>query len=245
MSHPGAAEAVRVAVVVFPGTNCEHDTVLALTELGADADLVQHTDRSLDGFDAIVIPGGFAHGDYLRPGAIARFSPVMESVRRAAAAGKPVLGICNGFQILTEARLLPGALTANEGGRFLCEVVECEIASTSSAMTSGASLGQVLRLPINHFEGRYTCSPETLQDIKLSDRVPLRYRSNPNGSLSSIAAVANESGTVIGLMPHPERASTALMESADGRVLLDSFLSSAGRRRDMDGASATGITSSP
>ncbi len=245
MSPLGWTQAVRVAVVVFPGTNCEHDTVLALTELGADADLVRHTEGSLDGYDAVVLPGGFAHGDYLRPGAIARFSPVMESVRRAATQGKPVLGICNGFQILTEARLLPGALMANGGGRFLCEMVECEITSTSSSITSGASLGQVLRLPINHFEGRFTCAPTALKDMEASGRILLRYRSNPNGSLSSIAAVANETGTVIGLMPHPERASTALMDSTDGRVLLSSFLDSAERRRDMNGASATGITAWP
>jgi phosphoribosylformylglycinamidine synthase subunit PurQ / glutaminase len=215
---------VGVAVVVFPGSNCEHDTVGALSALGAQAELVWHTSSSLDGFDAIVVPGGFAHGDYLRPGAIARFSPVMESVRQKAAGGTPVLGICNGFQVLTEAHLLPGALVRNAGGRFLCRIVECEVVSTACALTADAVAGTCLRLPINHFEGNYACPEATLRALQNDDRIPLRYVSNPNGSVDSVAAVANEAGNVVGLMPHPERACGDLAGSADGRVILASFL---------------------
>jgi phosphoribosylformylglycinamidine synthase subunit PurQ / glutaminase len=226
----GGTDDPNVAVVVFPGTNCEHDVVEALSMLHASAQLVWHTQRSLEGFDAIVVPGGFAHGDYLRPGAIARFSPVMSAVCESAVSGVPVLGICNGFQVLTEAHLLPGALMRNAGGRFLCETAECEVISTSSVLTAATLIGQRLRLPINHFEGNYTCSADLLAALESSGQIPLRYVSNPNGSMGSIAAVANEAGNVVGLMPHPERACTALMASADGRVLLESFLQAAAHR---------------
>jgi len=229
---------VNVAVVVFPGSNCEHDTVEALSTVDARGELVWHTQLSLEGFDAIVVPGGFAHGDYLRTGAIARFSPVMEAVRQAAASGVPVLGICNGFQVLTEARLLPGALMRNAGGRFLCETVECEVISTSSALTANTSVGQRLRLPINHFEGNYTCAPDTLETLESSGQIALRYVSNPNRSMRSIAAVANRAGNVVGLMPHPERACTALMGSTDGQVLLGSFVQAAADRAGNSGTVA-------
>ena len=236
----GGRGGVNVAVVVFPGSNCEHDTVAALSTLDARAELVWHTQRSLEDFDAIIVPGGFAHGDYLRPGAIARFSPVMDAVCEAAATGVPVLGICNGFQVLTEAHLLPGALMRNAGGRFLCETVECEVISTASALTTGTSVGQRLRLPINHFEGNYTCTPGTLELLESSGQIVLRYVSNPNGSMGSIAAVANGTGNVVGLMPHPERACTPLMGSADGRVLLESFLRATADRTGHTGAVAAG-----
>jgi len=219
-----------VAVVVFPGSNCEHDAVQALSSLGARAELVWHTERSLAGFDAVVVPGGFAHGDYLRAGAIARFSPVMNAISEAASLSVPVLGICNGFQVLTEAHLLPGALQRNAGGRFLCEVVECEVVSTSSVLTSGASAGQRLRLPLNHFEGNYTCSESTLLALESGGQIALRYVANPNGSMGAIAAVANEAGNVVGLMPHPERACSILTGSVDGQVLLTSFLRAAADR---------------
>ena len=233
----------NVAVIVFPGSNCEHDTVEALSTLDARGELVWHTQASLDGFDAIIVPGGFAHGDYLRPGAIARFSPVMEAVSEAARSGVPVLGICNGFQVLTEARLLPGALMRNAGGRFLCQSVECEVASTSSVLTANLSVGQRLWLPINHFEGNYTCDEETLQTLESSGQIALRYVSNPNGSIGSIAAVANRAGNVVGLMPHPERACTALMGSVDGRVLLESFVqATADRAGSTDAAAAVAAT---
>jgi phosphoribosylformylglycinamidine synthase len=217
----------RVGVVVFPGSNCEHDAVEAVRALGGDADLVWHGASSVDGFDAIVLPGGFAHGDYLRPGAIARFSKVMEPVRQFAAAGGRVLGICNGFQVLTEGGFLPGALQKNRGLKFLCTTVELEVVSTGSALTSAAETGQRLRVPINHFEGNYTCDPSTLRQLQDEDRVVLRYTSNPNGSMGDIAGICNEGGNVVGLMPHPERACDQLLGSADGAVLLRSFIGAA------------------
>ena len=218
----------RVGVVVFPGTNCEHDVVRAVEVLGGRADLVWHGDRALAGFDAVVVPGGFAHGDYLRTGAIARFSPVMEAVQRFADAGGPVVGICNGFQILTEAGLLPGALQKNAGLKFRCETVACRVATDRSALTRGVTTGTVLDLPINHFEGNYTCDPETLARLRDLDQVVLRYVENPNGSLDDIAGVSNEAGNVVGLMPHPERAAEAILGSADGAVLLRAMLATAG-----------------
>lgn len=217
----------RIAVIVFPGSNCEHDVVSALESLGGEAGLVWHQDDSLDGIDAVVIPGGFAHGDYLRPGAIARFSPIMEAVHGLAADGRPVLGICNGFQVLTESRLLPGALRRNAGMRFLCDVVECEVTSTASCLTAGLTAGERLRLPINHFEGNYTCDEATLRQLSGSGQIVLRYVVNPNGSVGSVAGVANEAGNVVGVMPHPERASDHLLGSMDGAGLLWSFLRAA------------------
>jgi phosphoribosylformylglycinamidine synthase len=218
---------VRVGVVMFPGTNCEHDAVLAARRLGASADLVWHGDTSVDGFDALVLPGGFAHGDYLRPGAIARFSPVMEAVGRFAAEGGPVVGICNGFQVLTEAGLLPGALQKNRGLRFLCTTVSVRVESSDSVLTTGVPVGTELSVPINHFEGNYTCDRETLAVLRGEDRVVLRYVDNPNGSVDDIAGVCNEARNVVGLMPHPERASDPLLGSVDGSVLLGALLASA------------------
>ena len=214
----------RVGVVVFPGSNCEHDVVEALQSLGAQADLVWHGDRALGAVDGVVLPGGFAHGDYLRPGAIARFSPIMSAIGEFAAAGGPVIGICNGFQVLTEAGLLPGALQKNRGSRFLCTTVDVVVAGTQSALTCAATVGHVLRLPINHFEGNYTCSPETLHELRAEGRVVLRYVQNPNGSMDDIAGVCSSEGNVVGLMPHPERACDPLLGSADGRPLLESLL---------------------
>jgi phosphoribosylformylglycinamidine synthase len=235
-----AERQVNVAVVVFPGSNCEHDAVEALSSLGATAELVWHTTKSLDGFDAIVVPGGFAHGDYLRCGAIARFSPVMDAVREAAEAGLPVLGICNGFQVLTEAHLLPGALLRNAGLRFMCDVVECEVVSISSVLTAGASVGQRLKLPINHFEGNYTCSVAMLRELEAGGRIPLRYVSNPNGSMGAVAAVSSKTGNVVGLMPHPERACSHLTGSVDGQVLLQSFLQAAADEAAMSATAPAG-----
>ena len=220
----------RVAIVQFPGTNCELDVQEALSGLGASASIVFHTAMSLGGADAVVVPGGFAHGDYLRTGALARFSPIMRAVSDFAAAGGPVVGICNGFQVLTEAGLLPGALQKNAGLKFLCTTVECRVETTASVLTAEATVGSVLRLPINHFEGSYTCDAETLERLRAGDGVVLRYVDNPNGSLDDIAGISNEAGNVVGLMPHPERASDLLLGSTDGSVLLQSFVDAASRR---------------
>lgn len=212
----------------FPGTNCEHDVVEAVESLGARAELVWHGDRVLGDLDAVVLPGGFAHGDYLRPGAIARFSPVMAAVESFAASGGPVVGICNGFQILTEAHLLPGALQKNRDLMFLCQTVEVEVTSDRSVLTRGITVGQRLRLPINHFEGNYLCDQPTLAALIAEQRIILRYADNPNGSVGDIAGVTNSTGNVVGLMPHPERASNPLLGSTDGRVLLSALLFAAG-----------------
>jgi phosphoribosylformylglycinamidine synthase I len=221
----------RVGVVVYPGSNCEHDAIEAVTALGAEADLVWHTATDLAGYDAVILPGGFAHGDYLRPGAIARFSPVTGAVEEFARAGGPVVGVCNGFQVLTEAGLLPGALQKNRGLTFLCMPVGVRVETTRSVITRGCVEGAVLRIPISHFEGNYTCSPETLAELRGEDRVVLRYEDNPNGSVDDIAGICNREGNVVGLMPHPERASDVLLGSEDGRILLSSFLSATALRR--------------
>jgi len=221
----------RVAIVVYPGSNCEHDAAEAVAALGGSADLVWHGATDLAGYDAVVLPGGFAHGDYLRPGAIARFSPVTSAVAAFARSGGPVVGICNGFQVLTEAGLLPGALQKNRGLAFLCTTVGLRVESTRSVLTSRAIEGQVLRIPINHFEGNYTCSIATLDELRDGDRVVLRYEVNPNGSVDDIAGICNEEGNVVGLMPHPERAIDDLLGSTDGRVLWAALLAGAPARR--------------
>ena len=220
--------ATRVGVVLFPGSNCEHDVVEAVRGLGGEAEILWHADKDLHGVDAVVVPGGFAHGDYLRPGAIARFSPIMESVTAFAGDGGPVVGICNGFQVLTEAGLLPGALQKNAGLKFLCAMATLRVETTDSPLTSEATVGDELRIPINHFEGSYTCDAETLAMLRAEDRVVVRYVDNPNGSVDGIAGVCNEGRNVVGLMPHPERASHALLGSTDGQVMLRSILA-AGR----------------
>ena len=222
---------VRIGVVVFPGTNCELDVAWAVEQLGAQAAMLWHADATVRDVDAVVIPGGFAHGDYLRTGAIARFSPVMNAVSDFAASGGPVVGICNGFQVLTEAGLLPGALQKNVGLTFLCETVALRIETSASVLTGLASPGDVLRVPINHFEGNFVCDPETLRVLRDQGRVVLRYVDNPNGSLDDIAGIANEAGNVVGLMPHPERASDAIIGSGDGVVLLRSLLAAAADSR--------------
>ncbi len=215
----------RIGIVQFPGTNCELDVAWSVEQLGGNPELLWHADADLHGADAVVVPGGFAHGDYLRTGAIARFSPVMDAVERFATAGGPVVGICNGFQVLTEGGLLPGALQKNAGLSFLCETVVCRVETTRSPLTALATAGDVLRLPINHFEGNYVCDEPTLRRLCDDERIVLRYVRNPNGSLDDIAGICNEQRNVVGLMPHPERASDALLGSTDGVVLLRSLLS--------------------
>jgi phosphoribosylformylglycinamidine synthase len=227
----------RVAVIVFPGSNCEQDVAYAMQLLGADPELVWHRATTLEGFDGVILPGGFAHGDYLRTGAIARFSPVMTEVARRAAAGTPVLGICNGFQILCEAGLLPGALVANRDLKFICRPIHLRVESTDSILTRAASVGDVLRIPLNSFEGNYVAPDPVIASLE-DDGVLLRYcdaqgsvteAANPNGSTNNIAGIAASNGNVAGLMPHPERAIETILGSTDGRVLLESFVMSLDR----------------
>jgi phosphoribosylformylglycinamidine synthase len=223
----------RVSIVLFPGTNCELDVAYAIEQLGGEPTIVFHTDTDLADADAVIVPGGFAHGDYLRTGAIARFSPIMDTVADFARDGGPVVGICNGFQVLTEAELLPGALQKNAGLRFLCTTVEVEIVSNRSALTCAVPVGSVLRLPINHFEGNYTCDAATLERLRAGDCIVARYVDNPNGSMDDIAGISNEAGNVVGLMPHPERAVEVVLGSDDGALLLRSLLDAAsGRKAD-------------
>lgn len=224
---------MTIAVIVYPGTNCEHDIVHALNLAGADAEMVWHRDTDLSGAAGVILPGGFAHGDYLRTGAIARFSPIMDEVTRLANAGTPILGICNGFQILTEAGLLPGALVANRDLKFICGPTHVRVESTDSILTRAADIGQVLRIPLNSYEGNYLA--DDIQRIEDDGDVILRYSSakgeiddssNPNGSRNSIAGITNVARNVAGLMPHPERASEEILGSADGMVLLEGFIAS-------------------
>ena len=224
---------MTVAVVVFPGTNCEHDIVHALHLAGADAELVWHTETDLTGASGIVLPGGFAHGDYLRTGAIARFSPVMDHVGQLASNGLPTIGICNGFQILCEAGLLPGALVANRDLKFICKPVTVRVESTDSVLTRGATVGQVLRIPLNSYEGNYIA--RDIDAIEADGDVILRYSTadgevdasaNPNGSMNSIAGITNRARNVAGLMPHPERACEPILGSSDGMVLIEGFVAS-------------------
>lgn len=210
---------MSVAVVLFPGSNCEHDVVHAIRALGGEAEIVWHRDTDLAGAEAVVLPGGFAHGDALRTGAIARFSPVMTEVVRMAESGSPVLGICNGFQILCEAGMLPGALIANRDLRFICRMVEVEVTNTDTVLTRRAQIGQRLRIPLNSYEGNWV-SPSG------EGRVVVRYTDDPNGSTDRAAAIANALGNVVGIMPHPERATDLLLGSDDGNVLLEGFLAS-------------------
>ncbi|MEQ1898998.1 MAG: phosphoribosylformylglycinamidine synthase subunit PurQ [Vicinamibacterales bacterium] len=222
------------AIVVFPGSNCDHDAYHAVKHvLGADAEFVWHKDTSLKGADCVVLPGGFAHGDYLRTGAIARFSPVMPEVVRFATSGGPVLGICNGFQILLEAGLLPGAMLRNRSLKFQCEYVRVRVEQTDTPFTRACAAGQVLRVPIAHGEGNYYAEPETVARLEKNRQVVFRYVSesgeatdaaNPNGSASNIAGLCNEGRNVVGLMPHPERACELAVGSADGLVLFESVL---------------------
>lgn len=215
----------KVGVVVFPGSNCEHDVVEAVDAVGGSGELLWHKDTNLNNVDAVVLPGGFAHGDYLRTGAMARFSPIMDAVARFARKGGPVVGICNGFQILTEAQLLPGALYKNRGLKFLCQPAVLRVESTGSVLTRGLAQGDELNIPINHFEGNYICSEETLAELRGDSRIVLTYGENPNGATADIAGICNENGNVVGLMPHPERATHPLLGSTDGALLLKSLIS--------------------
>ena len=227
---------MKFAVVVFPGSNCDHDAYHAVRHvLGQEAAFVWHKDASLQGADAVIIPGGFAHGDYLRTGAIARFSPIMREVRRFAESGGPVLGICNGFQVLLEAGLLPGAMLRNRSVRFQCEHVFVKVEHTDTPFTSGCRQGQVLRIPIAHGEGNYYAEADVIERLEANRQVIFRYatgtgavtpEANPNGSVNNIAGLCGEKRNIVGLMPHPERACELALGSADGLVLLESVVKS-------------------
>ena len=218
---------MTVGVVVFPGSNCDHDAFYALWHsLAVEARFIWHDSVALGDVDAVILPGGFSYGDYLRTGAIAKFSPVMAAVKRFAENGGPVLGICNGFQVLTEAGLLPGALVRNAGLKFVCRTVPVEVSSTQSPFTQGLQKGDILRLPVAHGEGCYIADEQTLGELEREDRVVLRYRDNPNGSLNDIAGIVNRERNVLGMMPHPERAADALIGGTDGLAILQSLASS-------------------
>jgi len=219
---------MKFGVIVFPGSNCDHDAFYAVSQnLGQQAEFVWHDSASLGAVDAVILPGGFAYGDYLRCGAIAKFSPVMAAVKRFAAEGGPVLGICNGFQVLVEAGLLPGALIRNRGLKFICRELRLAAGTTQSPFTNAAQTGQVLHLPIAHGEGCYYADERTLDELEAEDRVAFRYLDNPNGSLRDIAGVLSRERNVLGMMPHPERAADPLMGSSDGLVVFQSMLRAA------------------
>jgi phosphoribosylformylglycinamidine synthase len=216
---------MKFGVIVFPGSNCDHDAFYAVAHnLGQPAEFIWHDSASLSGVDAVILPGGFAYGDYLRCGAIAKFSPVMKAVRAFAASGGPVLGICNGFQILVEAGLLPGALIRNRGLKFICRELRLRAATANSIFTSAIPPGKVLRVPIAHGEGCYYADDRTLDELEAEDRVAFKYLDNPNGSLRDIAGVLSRERNVMGMMPHPERASDPLMGSDDGLAVFRSML---------------------
>ena len=218
---------MKFGVVVFPGSNCDHDAWYALSHnLGQQAEFIWHDAASLGNVDAVILPGGFAYGDYLRCGAIAKFSPVMGAVRKFADEGGLVLGICNGFQILVESGLLPGALLRNRDLKFVCRTVRVRVENNATPFTCNAAQGQILRIPVAHGEGCYFADPRTLDQLEQERRVVLRYVDNPNGSLHDIAGICNERRNVMGLMPHPERAADVLMGSTDGRVILESMVHS-------------------
>jgi phosphoribosylformylglycinamidine synthase I len=225
---------MKFGVLVFPGSNCDQDTHHVLAEIAHQpAVYLWHDSPDLENCDAILVPGGFAYGDYLRTGAIARFSPVMQSVKKFAADGGLVLGICNGFQILCEAGLLPGALLRNAGLQYICRQVYLRAETTDSPFTRNLERGQVLKMPIGHMEGNYFCDAETLAELRRADRVAFRYvteageatrEANPNGSLENIAGILNEGRNVLGMMPHPDRSSEALLGSADGFKIFASLV---------------------
>jgi phosphoribosylformylglycinamidine synthase I len=225
---------MRFAIIVFPGSNCDHDAYHAARHvLGQQAEFIWHKESSLKGADAVILPGGFSHGDYLRTGAIARFSPVMTAVTDFARQGGPVLGICNGFQILLEAGLLPGAMLRNRDLKFHCEHVHVRVEQTDTPFTLSASRGQVLKIPIAHGEGNYYAEPDVIRALESSGRIVFRYcdaegaiteAANPNGSLNNIAGICNERRNVVGLMPHPERACEPALGSTDGLVMFESVV---------------------
>lgn len=231
---------MKFGVLVFPGSNCDHDAYNVIAEIARQpVTLLWHDSEDLENVDAILVPGGFAYGDYLRTGAIARFSPVMQSVKKFAEGGGLVLGICNGFQILTEAGLLPGALMRNAGLKYICKQVHLRVETADSPFTGGLTKGEVLQIPIGHMEGNYFCTPEDLRELQAEDRIAFRYSSaagdiipaaNPNGSLENIAGILNAQRNVLGMMPHPDRSSEQLLGSADGFKIFKSMVNALAAR---------------
>ncbi len=226
---------MKFGVLVFPGSNCDHDTYHVISEIAQQpVTFLWHESQELENCDAILVPGGFAYGDYLRTGAIAHFAPVMQSVKKFAAGGGLVLGICNGFQILCESGLLPGALMRNAGLKYICKQVHLRVETEKTPFTHGLSKGEVLKIPIGHMEGNYFCDDSTLAQLEADDRIVFRYATpegeitdgaNPNGSLANIAGIVNEGGNVLGMMPHPDRSSETLLGSADGLAIFTSMVS--------------------
>jgi phosphoribosylformylglycinamidine synthase len=227
---------MKFGVVIFPGSNCDHDCYYAVQSvIGKPVEFIWHQDTSLKGFGAVILPGGFSYGDYLRTGALAKFSPVMQSVKEFADRGGLVIGICNGFQILTEAGLLPGALMRNVSRKYICKYLELSTETTNSPFTNQMRKGQILRIPIGHGDGNYFADPETLKRLNGEDRVAFRYHGeNPNGSLENIAGILNEGRNVLGMMPHPDRSSEQILGSTDGKLIFESMvnaLAGAGKPR--------------
>jgi len=226
---------VTIGVIVFPGSNCDHDVYHVIQHVcGVDARFLWHKDTDLAGVNALVLPGGFSYGDYLRPGALARVSPIMAEVKRFAEQGRPVLGICNGFQVLLESGMLPGALVRNRDQRFICKPMSLRVETSNSPYTGGFEAGQVVNFPIAHADGNYEAHGDTIKALEDDDRVAFRYAhpdgvvddgSNPNGSMNHIAGILNPGRNVLGLMPHPERAAEALLGGTDGRILFDGLIS--------------------
>ncbi|PEE39500.1 phosphoribosylformylglycinamidine synthase subunit PurQ [Bacillus pseudomycoides] len=216
---------MKFAVIVFPGSNCDVDMFHAIKdELGEEVDYVWHDAENLDEYDAILLPGGFSYGDYLRCGAISRFANAMKAVQKAAEQGKPILGVCNGFQILVESGLLPGALMRNENLKFMCRTVQLRVENNETMFTSQYEKGAVINIPIAHGEGNYYCDEATLKELEEKNQIAFRYVENPNGSVSDIAGIINEKGNVLGMMPHPERAVSELLGGAEGLKVFQSIL---------------------
>lgn len=228
---------MKFGVIIFPGSNCDHDSYYALNAVaGQPATMLWHDSSDLQGVDAVIVPGGFAYGDYLRTGAIAKFAPIMQEVKKFAAQGGLVIGICNGFQILTEAGLLPGALMRNAGLKYICKQVHLRVETTDTPFTHSLKKGEVLQIPIGHMEGNYFADAETLERLRREDRVVFRYatpegditgEANPNGSLDNIAGICNEGRNVLGMMPHPDRSSEGMLGSADGLKVFEAMIGSA------------------
>lgn len=216
---------MKFAVIVFPGSNCDLDMYHAVKDvLGEEADYVFHTETSLDGYDGVLLPGGFSYGDYLRCGAIAQFSPIISEVKRFAEEGRPVLGVCNGFQVLVEAGLLPGVLMRNRDLKFMCKTVELKVETNETMFTNDYALGETIQVPIAHGEGNYYCDEATLKTLRANGQIAFTYTDNPNGSVANIAGITNAQGNVLGMMPHPERAVEALLGGEDGKRLFTSMV---------------------